>query len=85
MMTKKAFREAYCWELLRSCMWTSGNEGIKKLEKFMESVRLTIAEAPDTRGKATWSHKGPCVTAAWHTIGGKGVPTLKALRSLPNE
>jgi len=84
-MTKKAFRKAYCEQLLLTCAWTSGNEGIKKLEKFMASVRLTIADASSTEQQTTWNHQGECVTAAWHAIGGKGVPTLKALRELPNE
>ena len=80
-MTKNAFMKAYCTELLLVCNWTRGDEGIKKLEKFMESVRLTITS--DSRER--WNHQGKCVTAAWHAIGGKGVPTLKALRALPNE
>lgn len=79
-MTKKAFMKAYCGELLLTYPWTSEDAGLKKLEKFMESVWLTLTEQ-----QTTWSHLGECVTAAWHSIGGKGTPTLKALRELPNE
>jgi hypothetical protein len=79
-MTKKAFMKAYYTELLLVYNWTRGDEGIKKLEKFMKAVRLTI-----TSGREHWNHQGKCVTAAWHAIGGKGIPTLKALRALPNE
>jgi hypothetical protein len=69
--------EAYRKELLHTYEWA---QGVLHLFKFMESVRVTL-EGRNT----TWSHKGECVTAAWHAIGGKGIPTLKALRELPNK
>ena len=43
----------------------------------MLSVRATL------RGPvATWNFDGPATVAAWRAIGGKGKPTLKALRAL---
>lgn len=48
------------------------------LALFMISVQRTI-EGPEK----TWNHDGEVVTATWRVMGGKGKPTLKALRALP--
>lgn len=43
----------------------------------MAGVRATIAD-----NAYTWSASGDAVNDAWHAIGKKGKPTLKALRAL---
>jgi hypothetical protein len=48
------------------------------LQSFLASVRNTL-----TGPRATWNHDGEWATAAWRSLGGKGKPTLKALRALP--
>jgi hypothetical protein len=73
-MTKDKFMAAYRAELLAQYPWASNPE---KLSRFMASVWTSI-----TTNKATWNHDGDAVRAAWHTIGGKGKPTLKALCAL---
>lgn len=49
-----------------------------KLALYMLSVKRTI-EGPEK----TWNHDGEAVTATWRIMGGKGTPSLKALRALP--
>lgn len=74
-MNRAAFLTAYRTRLLTAYTWTSDTG---KLERFLSSVTETLA------GRATsWNHDGDCVTAAWRDIGGRGRPTLKALRALP--
>jgi hypothetical protein len=73
-MTKAAFLAAYRLELSRY----SWAENAPKLATFLDSVAGTL-NGPT----ATWNHTGEAVKAAWRAIGGKGKPTLKALRSLP--
>lgn len=78
-MTKKAFLDAMraAIERLYGSGWANNPAA---LERFMESVRLTI------EGKQwTWNHDGEACTAAWRAIGGKGKPTMKALRALAAE
>jgi hypothetical protein len=72
-MTKSSFLRAYR-EKLSALPWASNPE---KLEKFLASCRATID------GASTWNHDGESCVAAWREIGGKGKPTLKALRALP--
>ena len=72
-MTKQAFLAAYRAALV-AYPWAAD---AARLDKFMASVAATI-EGPH----ATWNHDGDAVTAAWRAIGGKGKPTLKALRAL---
>lgn len=69
-MTKQAFLAAY-----RDALALAADAA--KLDRFMVSVAATL-EGP----RATWNHDGDAVTAAWRAIGGKGKPTLKALRAL---
>ena len=73
-MTKTAFLAAYEKALLNEYVWAADD---MKRARFMLSASLTIQGNP-----STWNHDGPAVTAAWHSIGGKGKPTLKALRAL---
>ena len=73
-MTKTNFLSLYLQALLSAYTWTR-DQG--KLDAFMESVKETL-DGP----KSTWNHSGECVDKAWQAMGGKGKPTLKALRAL---
>ena len=74
-MTQVAFIKAYMGELKARYPWTSD---LVKFARFMESVTLTLRA-----GGNTWLPEGEAVNAAWKAIGGKGKPSLKALRALP--
>jgi hypothetical protein len=71
-MTKQQFITIYR-EKVSSLPWAID---LEKLGRFMQSMENTLA------GDSTWNHDGPSVVAAWREIGGKGKPTLKALRAL---
>lgn len=73
-MTRSQFLTAYETELKARYSWTSD---APKLARFLEGVAMTL------NGGSMWCHDGEAVTAAWRFIGGKGKPTLKALRALP--
>lgn len=73
-MTKAAFLHQYEVELRARYAWTLNAE---KHQRFMDSVCATI-----TTDAKSWNHDGEAVVAAWRAIGGKGKPTLKALRAL---
>jgi hypothetical protein len=74
-MDKAKFETALGAELMARYAWAREPA---KLHRFMESVAGTI------RGEFwTWNHDGEACAAAWRTIGGKGKPTMKALRALP--
>ena len=73
-MTKDKFLAAYEQSILQTYGWAK-NDNTRG--KFMKSVQETLA------GAATWDHSGPVAVDAWHAIGGRGRPTLKALRALP--
>lgn len=77
-MTKTAFLQAYRAELARY-PWAADPE---RLARFMRVCAGTIATPVDL-SEGHWNHDGDAVTAAWRAIGGKGKPTLKALRALP--
>lgn len=49
-----------------------------KLTRFVASAERTIRTSA-----ATWNHDSPAIAAAWRKLGGKGKPTLKAMRALP--
>lgn len=72
-MTKDAFVNAYKEELVARYSWASDTE---KLDRFMLSVKRTL------EGGLFWNKDGDAVNAAWRRIGGKGVPTYKALQAL---
>jgi len=74
-MSRTAFLAAYRAQLIALYPWAKDTA---RLDRFMSAVELTISTA-----RNEWDHDGDAVTAAWHAIGGKGKPTLKALRSLP--
>jgi len=72
-MTKQDFLVAYTKELKQLYVWAKDEA---KLTRFLAGVSATLSaekkRTPD----------GPAVLAAWRAIGGKGHPTLKALRAL---
>lgn len=72
-MTRTAFLAAYRAHLVAMYPWTAD---ANKLDRFMTGVEDTL------NGGHQWNHDGQAVTAAWREIGGKGKPTLKALRAL---
>lgn len=72
--TKSDFLAAYERELFLRYEWTKDEP---KMLRFMASVKATLT------GANTWAHDGEAVVLAWRAIGGKGKPTLKALRALP--
>ena len=72
-MTKVDFYIAYRAKLVATYPWAAN---VDKLERFMNGVEETL------NGGSRWNHDGEAVTAAWRAIGGKGKPTLKALRAL---
>jgi hypothetical protein len=80
-MTKTAFLEAYRAEIIKSYQWAQNEE---KLNNFMSNVRQTICAVEIFRAPATWNNSGEALMAAWRAIGGKGKPTYKALRALPD-
>jgi hypothetical protein len=71
-MTKSSFLSEYR-ESVSALPWASNHD---KLERFMESCRATL------NGASTWQYDGELCVKAWCVIGGKGKPTLKALRAL---
>ena len=74
-MSKNDFLAAYRNELIARYTWASDSA---RLDRFMESVRITIMTAA-----TTWNHEGDAEVAAWLTVPGKkGKPTLKGLRAL---
>lgn len=73
-MSKEKFIELYKIELLKMYDWAKDE---KKLERFLANVKITIST-----NTAPWNHTGEAVNAAWKAMGGKGKPTLKALRAL---
>jgi hypothetical protein len=72
--TKAAFIQHYKSEILHRYAWA---QDAAKLERFLGGVAETL------NGPArVWACEGAAVDAAWQAIGGKGRPTLKALRAL---
>ncbi len=72
-MTKQQFITIYR-EKVSALPWAIDSE---KLERFMQSASDTIENKTNS-----WNHDGPSTIVAWREIGGKGKPTLKALRAL---
>jgi uncharacterized protein YukE len=72
-MTKSSFLSEYR-KAISALPWSSNPD---KLERFLESCRATIENET-----TSWNHDGESSAAAWRAIGGKGKPTLKALRAL---
>lgn len=76
-MNRKAFLAAYRADLWVRYVWA---QDTAKLDRFMASAERTISTKA-----TTWNHDSESVRAAWRRIGGKGKPSLKALRALPEE
>jgi hypothetical protein len=76
-MTQLQFVKAYMGEVRKRYAWASDPV---KFVAFMRNVTLTLKT-----NQRVWIPEGEAVNAAWNEIGGKGKPTLKALRSLPVE
>lgn len=74
-MTRDAFLAAYERQLVATYEWAAD---VEQRARFMDKVRETL-----TTDRSPWAYDGPCTTAAWREIGGKGKPTRKALRALP--
>lgn len=74
-MTKQDYYEALRSELRENHAWAADDA---KLDRYMDAVRETLEE-----GRSGYQYDGPASTAAWRSLGGKGAPTLKALRALP--
>ena len=70
---KADFVEAYRSEVRTRYPWAKDED---KLHRFMVGCITTLD------GGSEWNHQGDAVTAAWRSIGGRGAPTLKALRAL---
>jgi hypothetical protein len=72
-MTKEQFITIYR-EKVSALPWANDSE---KLQRFIQSASDTIENKANS-----WNFNGPSSVAAWREIGGKGNPTLKALRAL---
>ena len=66
-------------EALKRYPWAGNPE---KLDRYMGRVEDGIA-SDKYRGGAGFEYDGPASVAAWRAIGGKGKPSLAALRALP--
>ena len=73
-MTKAAFLQEYESAVVSGYPWA---KDAAKLKTFMIKVKETLAGPC-----APWDFHGPSTVTAWRAIGGKGQPTLKALRAL---
>jgi hypothetical protein len=76
MLTKTALLAAYSELLARVFPWA--REDPARLARFMASAERTLR----TEAK-TWNHDSPTIGVVWRSLGGKGKPTLKAMRALP--
>lgn len=74
--TKSEFLVLYQRELIKRFKWA---EDADKLARFMGAVRDTLDSAT-----GSWDYGGEASKVVWQALGGKGKPTLKALRALPN-
>jgi hypothetical protein len=73
-MTKAAFLKAYETRIVASHAWAKDTT---RLAIFMRAVSETLSGV-----SGSWDHRGGAAVEAWRDIGGKGKPTLKALRAL---
>lgn len=77
-MTKAEFLAEYRRTLVRTYSWP--NDYPEKLETFITQTAATIRGNVALVGLVN----SPAVIETWQTLGGKGRPTLKALRALPD-
>lgn len=81
MPTKKEFLAAYRAALPDVYAWAAD---AKKLDRFMDSVALTIGALEGSKSSSVWVHDSTVSRHAWAQIGGKpSAFSLKALRELP--
>lgn len=73
--TKNDFMREYRKALQSSSLPVTHSQ--ERIESLLKAVETTI-----TTTAATWIHDGEISVKAWRSIGGKGQPTLKALRAL---
>lgn len=74
MVKRSSFLSIYETMLRERFDWAKSPE---KLAAFMGNVVGAI-----TTRATTWDHTGETARAAWRVSGGKGRPTLKALRAM---
>ena len=75
-MQKRLFLTFLRAEISARYAWA---QDVAKLDRFVSHMRETIHG-----DKNLVNLDGDAVTAAWRAIGGKGKPTYKALRALPD-
>jgi hypothetical protein len=80
-LSKNGFLEAYQRRLV--CVYDWARADPHRLAKFMRGVACTIEHPNALEGSRGWDHHGDVSVAVWRELGGKGRPTLKALRALP--
>jgi hypothetical protein len=76
-MTKVEYYDALRCELETRYAWAQDDEAT--LARYMTVVRESLEES----AAPGYQYDGEASKAAWRAVGGKGVPTLKALRALP--
>lgn len=77
-MTLKAYLDALRWELVSRYGWARDRASV---ERYMTRVEEGLADKRAGMG-AGYEYTGAASVAAWRAIGGKGTPSLKALRGL---
>lgn len=77
-MTREKFTEALRALIVQRHTWAGD---AAKLARFMASVDATL----NAGDGPYYDHTGDATKDAWRAIGGKGRPSLKALRALPLE
>jgi hypothetical protein len=82
MLTKTSLLATYRSNLLAYHGPTSWVHDPAKLDKFMADVEATVR---GPKNLVTFDLRaGSALMAAWRSLGGKGKPTYKALRALPD-
>lgn len=76
-MTKQDYFEALESELRTRFAWAQDDE--VKLARYMAAAREKVL----CDSGPSYQYDGAASKAAWQSIGGKGTPTLTALRALP--
>jgi hypothetical protein len=74
-MTKQEFLAAYREHVVACHAWA---DNAAKLAHFMKAVETTLYTE-----RTAWAWDGTGTKIVWKDLGGKGRPTLKALRGLP--
>lgn len=77
-MTREKFTETLRALIVERHAWAADAD---KLARFMGAVAATLR---GDAGGPYFDHTGNATKDAWRAIGGKGRPSLKALRALPH-